>query len=481
MSVVPTFVVVGNVNQGKSSIVATLSENADVPIAMSPGTTRRSGDYEYKSGDRVLFRLVDTPGFQEARAALAWMREHSLSAMDHPDVVRRFVESHRGEERVQDEVRLLEPILDGASILYVIDASGAPQPSNEAEMEILRWTGQPSMALVNRTGDRNHADDWRPYLEQFFNVVRTFDAQGASFEDRMGLLRSFRELREDWHASIDASIEAMGEEQARRQEHSAAAVADLLVDALSHVEKRELETQQPTDDERAALEKAYRRKLRLLEADARTEIERLHGHRKLERQTEKLPFEDADLFSEASWKMFGLTRAQLTTHGVVWGAAIGTAVDLMVGGLSFFTGTVIGGVVGGAGAFMLSTRVARTWSDTSRLAKRLFPGETGRFLAMGPATNPRFAWMLLDRALTHYVAVRDRTHARQGALVLPRLPEGKQGIAAGLEPGVRRDLNRKLSRILTHTVKSKSLTDVEAELRASLLRVMRAPDLVSSG
>ena len=44
---------------------------------------------------------------------------------------------------------LLTPILEGAGILYVVDA-GAPYRENyEAEMEILRWTGRPSMAVIN--------------------------------------------------------------------------------------------------------------------------------------------------------------------------------------------------------------------------------------------------------------------------------------------------------------------------------------------
>ena len=39
---VPVFVVVGNVNQGKSSVVATIAEDRGVPIASHPGTTTRA-------------------------------------------------------------------------------------------------------------------------------------------------------------------------------------------------------------------------------------------------------------------------------------------------------------------------------------------------------------------------------------------------------------------------------------------------------
>ena len=86
-----------------------------------------------------------------------------------------------GSDEFGDEVALLEPILDGAGILYVVDASSHLEPSNEAEMEILRWTGQPAMALINRVRRRDHAAEWRPTLTQFFHIVREFDAHGAMF------------------------------------------------------------------------------------------------------------------------------------------------------------------------------------------------------------------------------------------------------------------------------------------------------------
>ena len=146
----PLFVVVGNVNQGKSSVVAALSENEAIPIDSYPGTTKHAGTYVFKSADRELFRIVDTPGFQRPRQLLAWLQARTQSAADRPGAVREFVETMADGGEFHDEVELLKPLLEGAGILYVVDASSHLEPSNEAEMEILRWTGQPAMALINR-------------------------------------------------------------------------------------------------------------------------------------------------------------------------------------------------------------------------------------------------------------------------------------------------------------------------------------------
>ncbi|MFN9704521.1 MAG: GTPase, partial [Planctomycetota bacterium] len=70
----PAFVVVGNVNQGTSSIVAALTEDQGVPIDAMPGTTRTAAEYAFRIGGEVAFRVVDTPGFQRARHALQWLQ-----------------------------------------------------------------------------------------------------------------------------------------------------------------------------------------------------------------------------------------------------------------------------------------------------------------------------------------------------------------------------------------------------------------------
>jgi hypothetical protein len=76
----------------------------------------------------------------------------------------------------------------------VVDGTVPYSRDFEAEMEILRWTGRPRMALVNRIGTGNHIEEWKKALGQYFSLVREFDANRASFDDRIRLLESFREL-----------------------------------------------------------------------------------------------------------------------------------------------------------------------------------------------------------------------------------------------------------------------------------------------
>ena len=63
----PRLAVVGHPNKGKSSLVATLAEDDSVGISSTPGTTLRSRAYPMRVDGRLLYTLIDTPGFQRAR------------------------------------------------------------------------------------------------------------------------------------------------------------------------------------------------------------------------------------------------------------------------------------------------------------------------------------------------------------------------------------------------------------------------------
>ena len=77
---------------------------------------------------------------------------------------------------------MLKPITEGAGILYVVDGAMPYSIEYEPEMEILRWTGQPSIAVINPIGGDVHVHDWRRALEQYFRIVRVIDALTAPFE-----------------------------------------------------------------------------------------------------------------------------------------------------------------------------------------------------------------------------------------------------------------------------------------------------------
>jgi len=441
----PTLVVVGHVNKGKSSVVATLTEDDTVPVDRTPGTTRRSGEYALELDGRTVLRLIDTPGFQDAPAALEWMRARADTAADRARVVADFAAEHRGREDFEDETDLLARLAGDVGILYVVDCSRPYRPVYEAEMEILRWTGRPGMALLNRIGPGDHAEDWKPVLRQFFHVVREFDAHGARFAERLALLRAFGEVHDEWKAPVEQAVAALERAEASRHQAALRAVAAGVLGCLAHVERQPLGPGEDPGARDDSLREAFHQSLRLQEQRTREQVEKLYRHHRLGAPAPEFELLAEDLFGETSFELFGLTRPQLTMRGAAWGAAAGAVLDLMVGGLSFAAGAVLGGLFGGGAAWIGSKQVAKAWGNQSELFRRLFPGEAGRFRCFGPVTNPRFAWVLLDRALVHLRAVQARAHARRDDFAPPAAEAGGK---AGVVHAFPAELHKKVDRVL---------------------------------
>lgn len=431
----PVFAVVGRVNKGKSSIIATLAEDPQVAISPTPGTTRRLTRFPVQVDGETLFELVDTPGFEEASRALHWLRSEDVRADARPARVAALLAAFADGDDLRDERTLLTPILEGAFVIYVVDGSRPFRPNYEDEMEILRWTGRPGMALINRIAADDHAGAWRPALQQYFSVVRDFDAHRATFEQRVGLLRAFRELDAGLAPALDRAVRALVAERARRRAEVATLLTDLVVDAVTLT--REARAERKDALAKDALEADFHAALRAREQTARSAVAALYKHPPAWAEGElDRPVLDEDLFAERTWKGLGLTDAQLVSALATGGAVAGGAIDAAVGGASMMAGAVIGAAVGAvSGAVQVGRRMARAM----RVKEALRGDDRRPRFRVGPHQNPNFPFVLLDRALLHYDAVLRRTHARQDAATVEA---GGRGPTAGLDRAARAALTR---------------------------------------
>lgn len=409
----PTFAIVGHPNKGKSSIVATLAEDEAVAISADPGTTRHARGFQMQSDGRVLYELIDTPGFQRPRALLDWLQSKERTASERPAVVREFVAHHEGDSRFRDECELLRPILAGAGILYVVDGAHPYGVEYEAEMEILRWTGQPRMALINMIGPGDHVDEWRRALNQYFSIVRVFDALRADFGKRLELLRAFRELSEvdqSWAQSLEQAVDILQKDRKARQRRAATEVANLLIEVLAVRESAPCPEGTDQLQLREELTERLRKRIEQREQSARRAVQELYRHRALQMQSSQFDLLTTDLFSKRSFSVFGLSNAQLSMTGAATGALAGGAIDAAVGGASLLLGAGIGALAGGLGAIFSSTRLAKVQLLGTPLG--------GHRLIVGPISAPNLPWVILGRSLLHHRLVAETNHARRESLVL---------------------------------------------------------------
>jgi hypothetical protein len=185
-------------------------------------------------------------------------------------------------------------------------------------------------------------------------------------------------------------------------------IAELMADALTHRETKDIGKDDDPVRYTAALEEAYRRRLRQFEQRARKEIEAIYGFDELDREEIDMDLLDTDLLSQESWLAFGLKKRDLVVAGAAGGAIAGGVIDAALMGASFLAGSVVGGAIGGALGYFSSDKLA----DVKLMHQPL----GGMRLRCGPTRNVQFPFVLLSRALLHHSLVQGRTHAQRGVL-----------------------------------------------------------------
>ncbi|ADP99552.1 LOW QUALITY PROTEIN: HSR1-like GTP-binding protein [Marinobacter adhaerens HP15] len=416
MTQIPTFAVVGHPNKGKSSVVATLSQNDAIAIALEPGTTRRHQAYPLKVDGQTLYTLVDTPGFQRPRRVMEWLEAHSVSASDHADTVKAFVAQHEGDGRFTDECELLRPLIEGAGIIYVVDGSVPYSAEHEAEMTILRWTGRPSLALINSIGADDYSDTWQAALGQFFQVVRRFDAVRAPFEQHLGLLRAFGQLEPDWETPLEQATHYLSAQRQQRRHQAAVLIAGTLQSMMSYQENGRLPP--------ARLQKPVTAPWPNSCGNVGI-VTSASGNRPCAWISNIFISTSASVARKPNWSGTANTTCSRKTAAKPGRSASATwpppasarapsvaPESTRTFGSSLGTGALVGGLIGAAGSYFYGDRLALPALNIGVLRDGL---KTATF---GPVQDSQFGYVVLGRAVDHWWHISHRNHAGRDLLDL---------------------------------------------------------------
>mgnify|MGYP005845992299 CR=1 FL=1 len=457
----PAFAVVGKINMGKSSVLSTLLEiddDAVIRVSGTPGETTGCQVLPLSFDNREMIRFLDTPGFSRALEAMRAIRELHGEGTPDRETVRRFVEGQREGGEFEDEARLLQPVVEGAGVLYVVDPSKPLRDAFVAEMEILRWTGAPRMAVLNDMGGNpERMEAWRTRLGSYFNLVRTFNAHQARFRERRSLLQSLLAIDERNQGRIEETIRFIDLEWKQRREESAEVIMEFLGQALHHREREKMEAKDEELEHRKErvkerLQSRYYASIAKMEEAAYRKLLRLYRHKLLKVQLGGEAFHGVDLSSQETWQKWGLSRSQLALAGGLAGGAAGVAIDIGTGGLSQGLGTVIGALTGAGGAFFQGERLPELRVSAQGVT---WEGDRRRAFTVGPPESENFAWILLDRALHHYGEIIGRSHGRREEDVIG-------GEVNGVVKGFGRERRAKLQKWIVGQLKGGPATFEQA-------------------
>jgi GTPase Era involved in 16S rRNA processing len=406
-----SFAIVGHPNEGKSSVVSTLAEDDSVRITPIPGETVVCQTFPVIIDGREIIRFVDTPGFQSPLATLSWLKDN-----DGSDMLERFISAHKNDSRFSGECELFAPLVSGSGIIYVVDASRPLRKTDIAEMEILRMTGIPRMAIINNKDETNtYLNAWRDELRKHFNSIRVFNAHMATYAERIALLESLKAIDQQWEDTLARVIRAFQDDWSRRNEMTALIICDMIESCLGYQTKKHLADDSEIETVQQKFIMDFQADIAGIEKQAHKKIKQLFKHNIFNYSLPEQSIAGEDLFHEKTWQVLGLTPWQLAAAGAAAGGGLGLGLDAATAGITFGVFTISGAIVGASSALMGGRRAARAVIKGPKLGKFQVSGRLGgQQLTLGPVTNIQFPFVLLDRALILYTHSINWAHGRRG-------------------------------------------------------------------
>lgn len=400
---IPEFAIIGHPNEGKSSVLSTLAEDDSVRVSPIPGETVVCQAFPVRIDGREILRFIDTPGFQNPRQVLQWMQDYQ-----GPDeqMLEAFIAAHKDDPAFNDDCQLLGPVAAGAGVIFVVDGSRPLRHVDRAEMEILRLSGAPRMAVINcKEEETAYLDRWQSEFRKHFNAVRLFNSCRANYRQRIELLESLKSIDQQLEPLLRMVIDTFQQNWVVRNLRTTTILAMLLRDILSY--RRTVACSKGEEQEkRLELHQKYLDYVTAKERAAQQEIRQLFKHNIFNLELPPQSILEEDLFSKRTWEFLGLSDRQIILAGALGGAALGVGLDAATIGTSFGVFSAIGGLLG-AGATALKGKELLTGV---RLLGMKMGGEQ---LQVGPVSNIQLLYILLDRALLFYAHVINWAHGRR--------------------------------------------------------------------
>ena len=409
-SIIPTFAIVGQPNEGKTSVIATLAENDRVLIGPIPGTTRKLTRFPVRIDDDEIMVLFDTPGFESPGACLEWLQAYK--GRDNPASAFMSFPSHR--ESYPEECEILQPLAEGAAVIYVVDGDREPREPDRQEAEILRLCGVARIGVINSKGGLGkYVPEWKKLMLKDFNTLREFNACNAVFADRIDLLQAAESVVPDWKDSMRTTVAALSRAWEERLENAAEAMLDSMERIVTFRTKEHFDSNAGRDSAKERTKEAVEVEVRETERAFREKILILFRHH--DDHWELPPNLESDIFSGEVWRWLGMDKTTLVLTAALTGASSTALIDYLLGGSSLGIFALAGGVTLGAGAWMSADRVVRYKLPSVQLGPFKMPGIPlgGTYVEAGIEKNSKLPGILLDRMLLFILSAASWSHARR--------------------------------------------------------------------
>lgn len=398
--------VVGHTNTGKTSLLRTLTRDANFgEVRNSPGTTRHVEGVRLKLAENALIELFDTPGMEDSMALLDYLGrlDTGEERIDEPQRIALFLQAPEANERFEQEARVLRQLLQSDAALYVVDVRDPVLAKHKDELRVLAQCGKPLLPVLNfvRSPDQR-INEWRTALAnlglhasaEFDTVAPALNGEAQLYE-KLALLVSAQYSEQLRVLSLDVE-----KQRQQRLQDAWRLLAELLIDVtawrlISPSQKEFLEQNV----------KHLHETIRLREESCVKSLLRRFNFSTRDYLPDHIALEgcrwETDLFHPEVMKELGIQVGK----GVAAGAMAGATFDLLTAGLSLGTGTLVGAAAGGL------------WQGVDKWGQRLL----GKWRGESELTVDDSVIRVLALRQTALIeALAKRGHAAQTPIAIPR-------------------------------------------------------------
>lgn len=417
---IPKFVVAGQPNEGKTTVVATLTEDSKAEISHIPGTTRERKKYTITIDGEDRLYVFDTPGFENPGELLEWFREN---AKKHDNPAQAFLNVQSHATQYPYDCEILKPIAEGGAIIHVINPAREVMDVDHWQAEIFQLCRCTRIGLLNsRNNQKKYLKDWERLLAEKANTYLEFDAKEAVFADRIKLLEVIARVLPNRNSSLEEVVSFVSADWNRRITKTADSIMENVRKAVQHRVSFPY-TEDSKDKVKAKAKKSIEEYVRRLEKNFRNDVRKIFGH--LDDHWEYDPDLDLDIMQEETWQIFGFSKSTIIYACAIAGAATGTWIDIATGGGTAGIGALIGALVGGATAFMYADRAVEIQFPDIKLPEidvgwfkiklPKFGGDPlgGRSLLAGMERRSKLPSILFDRMTCYSLAVARWAHGKR--------------------------------------------------------------------
>ena len=263
------------------------------------------------------------------------------------------------------------------------------------------------MAVIN-TKEKTRAeflDDWKIEARKHFNTIRLFDAQRATYAERIDLLESLKGIDPDWQPALTEVIDAFKNDWDQRLNDTSTILLDLLAQVSRYTLKKNCPDESRIPEIKKTLQESYQTDIDRLENSAHKNIRKRFKHNIFNYEFPPTSILNEDLFSKKSWRVLGLNQWQLMAAGGAGGGAVGAQIDLATGGHSLGLFAAIGGLIGAGSAALGIQQAAQSKVKGLPLGRME--------IQVGPIKNEQLIYVLINRALIYFSHVINWAHSRR--------------------------------------------------------------------